>query len=133
MHSILTVVDQLYFQQENGQPIDVPIRFSKLMRTDEQPYIRRIKVDVRRDVDTGWVERVAMVCIVNEEGRGMQRRPTSEEQADIDGRIVDVWVGGSPVLYIPPGEGVKLRPIGELSMRCRNGTARCTVTVIPDA
>lgn len=136
-----TVVEQLYHRAFGDQPVQFESRYSRELKSNEQAYERRLTIgDQWEDFDTGWIRRIGIFAIRNEEGRNLQRIPTKEERGEIDGRIVEIFFvsegASAPFpeahLRVYPGETAKGCPAVKMKVRCRSGTARCTVFVVPE-
>lgn len=136
MRSRLTVVEQVYFQNINSQPINADSRFSRNLETEASPTKQRLSVEEewRAVIYPGF--NVGMVVIVNEEGSLGRVNPTEEELAATKAKIVEVSCGitSSPYSWlIPPGESHRGTPadISRMYLRCQKGTAMCTVHLFP--
>lgn len=142
--SRLTVVETVYHQAPQEEPQSNEVRFCRELESDEQPYgpRRLTATEDWRLLDCGWLsDEVSMLTIRNEEGRNLQVIPTEAEQAEIDARVLEVgYYGGTPdslatgaSWLIPPGESMRGCPksIEKLSIRCRSGEARYTLTAYP--
>lgn len=132
----LTVVDTVYYQSQEMPAISAESRFSRLLETlEEQPYVRRMKVSEEwAPLDCGWLNECSMLMLVNEEGRGLDKIPTQEEQKLINKRIIEVRFGSEDVEWlIPPGESLRGYPINPKLMwiRCQTGQAKLTINLFP--
>jgi hypothetical protein len=145
----ISVVETVYHQLTDGQPIAVESRFSRSTETDEQPYQRKITVTEEwKSIDHGWIEQVGMLHLSNEEGV-FSVMPTEEEKQEVLEKIVEIGVAEiqsfanakisfSPAnilvcLIILPQESMRVVPydIPRLRIRCRKGTAKCIITLFP--
>lgn len=141
LKSRVVVVEQVYHQQPHGQPVVVESKYTRRLDSDEQPFgPRRIRVGEEwTKPDTGWVADGGLLCLSNEEGKGLAVQPSPSERNDINSRIVEVCLvdpetgnmGG--VWLVPPGESLRASAASfmGLRIRCRKGSARITFTVIP--
>ncbi len=152
----ITVVESIYHRPGPNQPMSqVPIQFSRDCHTDEQTYgPRQIRVGPEwQPIELGWFKdqplNVGMIVLVNNEGRFTQRVPTEEERAEAASKVIEVGIligqdDGSfhkgplidiilPFAIVIPTEGQRLTPADPLLLRirCRNGIARCTLTIFP--
>ena len=137
----LTVVEQVYHQIAGEQPTSVNSQFSRVLASDEQPYVRRCKAtEDWQPIDIGWVEDVGMLVIVNNEGTFRHRIPTDEQRAEVAKRVLDVGVETATgicrilrVWKIPPGESGRGQPIypKQLRIRSQYGTVLFTIYVFP--
>lgn len=134
----LSVVEAVYHTPFGKDPVSTESRFSRWLETDEQPYVRRIKVGPEwRQLDAGWLAAASMLLVANEEGLDQTRQPTQAELAASVARVVlvGVWAGGEvvPCFRVPPGESMRAEPVslGAIRLRCEAGEARCVITIYP--
>ena len=137
----LTVVENVYFQEYDGQPSGITSRFGQSLESEEQAYNRKIRIGSGwQSLDCGWVEDAAQLVISNEEGKHLQAYPTEEEQAAIAAKVIEVSFeclppGHSPpcMWEILPGQTMRGRPsnVKQILVRCRSGVARAIVFAIP--
>ena len=134
--SSLTVVEQVYYRARDENPTHIETRYSRVLSTDEQIYVRRLNVGEEwYDIGTGWIERCAMIVIQNEEGKGLQQIPTVEQQKEIDSRVVELGYGEIALFKILPKESFRGTPsldFKKLMVMCINGTARIRIHLIPE-
>lgn len=136
--SRLVVVEHVYHQPVDGQPVNVTPKFSKFLKTDEQPYgPRRVKIGPDSvPLESAWVGNGSQLVVENLEGTSLQVQPTAEEREQIALRIVEVWDedGKEPLFLIPPGESLRARPgnLKRLRLRCASDSARIVYTVFPE-
>ena len=141
----LVVVETCYHLPWEGEPVSVDERYSRDLSTHEQLYERRCRVgEAWEPLDLGWLTGVGMLVLSNQEGRNLQTRPTPEEQAEMDGRVLEVgWQPreatqfDSPpfaLLLVPPGESLRIVPATTdgLIVRCRRGTCKFVVYAWPE-
>lgn len=126
----LTVVRSVYHQLPGEEPTAVQNRFMRTLEREEPTQKRRYTVGAE------WLSlnagSVAMAVVANEEGAGRQTRPTEEEAADLAAKVVEVGVGGVALALVRPGENLEFEPAGgAIMLRCRSGSARVVVTLIP--
>lgn len=101
--SRLTVVQTVSFLQEGAEPVVADSRWGEWLKTDEQPYVRRLKIGPKfQKVDTGWVKNIARLVIANEDKEHTLcfclEHP--EDQS--------TWIEG--MMEIPPGDFLSCRP-----------------------
>jgi len=128
----LTVVETIYHHSAEDNPTQFECRFCRHLKAKEQPYSRKCKATEEwQALDTGWVERIGMIQVINEEGRRWDVNPTEEEKAAVAERVIKLR-SGSGIWDIPPGESFRGCPAaGSLPMvRCQEGVAKFTVNVI---
>lgn len=151
----VTVVEQAYYQSPDDQPRVVETRYSQDLRTDEQPYLRLMKVTEEwKHIDHGWVEDASWLIITNEEGKVGTVIPSREEQLAAANKVVELgWEFAQPdegprtmhsperappppvvgVIEINPGTSIRICPkfVRAIRLRCRSGMARVTVNLFP--
>lgn len=131
----IVVTGYVYHQPATEQPFSVNLGFSRQLESDEQPWIRKIKIGEEwQPLDPGWVKEVALLVLVNDEGEHrFQRVPTEQEKQDMKDRIVELGylspAQAKPNWLIPPGENFRGMPVdlASLRVRCRRGEARCVL------
>ena len=152
----VTVVEQAYYQSPDDQPRCVETRYSQDLETDEQPYLRLMKVPGEwTKLDCGWIEEASLLILTNEEGRIGTVIPSREEREASALRVVEVgWEVAAPpegprsmhspertppppivpVLTVPPGRSIRVTPqlLRAMRLRCRSGMARVTVNLFPN-
>ena len=136
----IAVRELLYHQAPQEQPTAVESVFSRPLVSDEQPYVRKVKVGGAWEaVETGWLVDAGMLHLANEEGRFQQVQPTPAERAAAARKVVEVGLAvaeGEVVVcwLLRPGESLRAEPaeVGRLRLRCREGVARVTVNVFPE-
>lgn len=148
--SRLTVVESVYHQSPNSQPIGVEARYGRLLATDEQPYVRKFTVGPQRQrLPLGWLAGteenggpgpacVGLLCVANDEGRQRTVMPTPEERASSDARLITLAVAVTESLSVAfavvrPGESCRFEPscAGNLIVWCEQGEVKCTLTALP--
>jgi hypothetical protein len=139
----LTVVEMVYHQLTAGQPVVAESRFGRPLKTDEQPYRRTFRLGEHWiSVETGWVDRPAMLMITNETGKRLVANPTQQVRDELSRKIIEVGVSVCsviedtvvPVFKILPGESFRGQPfeINSLRVRCAYGETKCSITAIPE-
>ena len=131
--SRLVVVENVYYQSPDQQPVSLENGFSKWLDSDEQPYNRQVKVTAEWQVlDLGWVKDCGMLVISNPLER-RQVNPTSEQRAEELGRVLEVGID-SRVRHIDvcPGESSRFQPTctTNVYIRCSVPT-KITITAFP--
>ena len=129
----LTVVETVYHQPAGEEPTAVSVQFVRPLETQEQPYVRKIKVGEQwQPLDLGWVEQPGMILLVNDEGKFTQVNPTDEERAEAESKVIAVGNdSGSWLVY--PGSCFRgeAAPFSDVAVRCKSGVARATIHVYP--
>lgn len=152
-HHRLTVAGQVYHQVLDQNPQSVPIALTRNVKSDEQVYSRNIRVgDTWKPIDRGWFtladpekgveeNKIGLIVIGNDEGRGFHVQPTEEERKLALSRVVLVGyfiegVGTFPVLKIRPGECWPIDPFdfSALRLRCQpeGQSAKCKIYLYPE-
>lgn len=131
----LTVVENVYHQAiSDGQgPTQFESRYSRELDTKEQVYQRRTKVgEDWEPLDFGWIEKVGLLLIRNEEGK-FTEIPTDEENQRTQRKILEVaYCSEGSGWLIPVGESMRGIPTSKLArIRSHSGVTRYTITVIP--
>ena len=130
----ITVTDKTYHQVVGDQPVVFETRFCRDVKSEEQPYCRKIKVGVEaKSIELGWIDEVGMLLLRNEEGV-FTTVPTDEEKERMADKIVVMSVSGIDFCKLYPGESLRITPIGisAWTVRCLSSDgARCSLTVIP--
>ena len=133
----LVVVEQVYHQAVDGEPVISEQRYTRWLASEEQPYVRRLKVGERRQaLDVGWIKTAALLTLANQgEGSFGGGQPSPERKAELASRAVEVGQASSnlPFAIVRPGESLRFEPVDVLALwvRCQAGETRATVTLIP--
>lgn len=151
----VTVIDTIYHQLPGEQPVSIDSRFGYAVTSDERPYVRKFRLGEEWiPVDVGWVEKISMLVISNEGVGFRTKQPSSEDLHDEASKVVEVAVLVQlpeqknrtmhdppkpppllpiPICEIPIGESMRMRPVdvGIFIIRCRQGTTRFVLNVIP--
>jgi len=130
----VTVVEHVYHQLPDEQPLEIEARFSRYLDSDEQLYTRRLKLSTEWELlDTGWVHKPSTIVLRNEEGKFTQVKPTDEERAEATKHVVEVRVGdeGEAQWYVPCGESFRGSPSRPVYVRSRVPHTRATIWAIP--
>lgn len=118
MNQRVTVIDSVYYQSADTPATSVDSRFTIIPSTDEQPYLRRIKVGKEwTEIDLGWLKELdylSQILIKNEEEIQTGKIPTVEELTALYRRYVDIHIGDSTPktghIRIHPSESCRFRP-----------------------
>lgn len=128
----LVVIDSIAHQvmSGGGQPVATESRYSQVLRTNEQAWVRFTAVGERwTPLDAGWLDGCSLVLIENLEKEGTP--------ADI---IVGTQHPGGdpgdthPALIVPPGTSARFKPLDlkALRLRCTGGEAKYRVHIFPE-
>ena len=142
----LTVVETVYHRSIGQEPSMFDSRFSRELKTRDQPYGPRRLVATEKWalVDLGWVKSAGMIVVRNEEGQHLQANPTEQERAETRRKVLEIaWQETvdnpeieEPSNYswlVPPGESFRGYPAcSKLLIRCRSGNAKYTLFVVPE-
>jgi hypothetical protein len=89
-----------------------------------------------RSLDRGWVEKFSLIHVKSRDGgMSFHKNPTPEEERQESAKIVIVYLGDAPIHIIDPGDSFRFNPpcpLEDISLSSPSGTAKVTVTVIPD-
>lgn len=70
-------------------PTQVQSVFADILKTQEQPYCRRVQLDEDwQQLDLGWVKNPGYIVIENKEGKAFYKNQTPEEIEMLDKKIV---------------------------------------------
>lgn len=137
MKSRITVIGTVYFQEAEQQPVAVESAHSRVCEADEQPYPRRFEVGEEWTPlpDGCWVSEASVMVLANAEGRGGRRNLTPAESEVVASHVVEVSFSGGATAdaVIVPRDDMRVAPanLSAIRLRCRSGTARCSVTIFP--
>jgi len=137
--SRLVVVENVYHQPADGFPTTAmgdTSRFHRELDSDEHPYERhKVAKGEWEPIDHGWVDRCGMLLVRNDEGH-FSVNPTAEQVAEVLSRVIEVSFCDSqtPSILVPPTETCRFYPtdVKQMRLRCREGTARYTLYLIPE-
>jgi hypothetical protein len=105
----LVGVDTVYYQSRKaGNPSQFTLRFTRNLTTDEQPYIRRQKMD--RDsngveIDTGWLGKEVGLLVVE----------------NCSQSLLEICRGDCTCMQLPPSESCRFVPVLPLNIRAAFG------------
>lgn len=150
----LTVVEQTYHQPVEGSPTAAASAFSRVLASDEQPYVRRFRVEgadwVAAQSKTCWLESCSMMVIENATPvppvvpvREGEPPPPAECVLEVafavpvpDGLTMHDPEPAPPfaALLVLPGESMRAQPaqLQSVLLRCPRGRARVVLTLIPE-
>lgn len=138
----IVVVEQIYFQSTDNMPVQTEHRFVRQLKSDEQPYVRRMKIGTEwQPLECGWIDECSML-LIEHEAPNWQVMPTAEERKAVNDRIVEIALYNStmfdpsaivPDWYIPVGESFRGSPVAleNIYLRCTEGETRIKVTLFP--
>lgn len=150
----ITVVGTAYHQSHGNAPVSVNPSYSRILKSDEQVYHRRLTVgEGWVPLDTGWVKEGSLLVVENV---GVMRatHPTAAEKEQDAARILVVAVVPEPptnppvrthhsspapptepasFASVPVGEHLRLPPsdMGRFRVRCAAGSTGVIVTAFP--
>lgn len=137
----MTVVEYVTHQPHDHEATAVgSTPFLRMLRSDEQPYVRHATVgEAWQRLDRGWLESAGMLLVENKEGQFTQVQPREEERKAALMRVVEVGLAGAnpqPTRFavVRPAESCRFEPadVTGLWLRCRFGTARVIISLIPE-
>lgn len=147
----LTVIGTAYHQSGQAGPTSVAPSYSRVLKSDEQVYHRRVTVgEGWVPLDTGWVSDASLIVVENV-GVARATNPTDAERAADAGRTVVLAVAPEdqsarthhskgprpdpiPFASVRVGEHVRITdpvPGGKLRVRCVAGSTGVIVTAFP--
>lgn len=135
----ILVVESVYHQRPDSQPVSIETRYSRWTGTSDGPY--RDEVTATAEwvaVQHGRLKGVGLLVVENAAGCDLQVVPTIEQRIFIDGLVVEVSIAGDdeqpkPRITVLPGENVRfgLCPGQKVFVRCLSGDAPCVITTFP--
>lgn len=131
----ITVVGNVYHTSNENGITDFPMRFGRHLKTNEQPYVRRLNLSEQWVLlDMGWLDACSLVCIENRTVKyDGQTRPTFTKDATGTVELSYTKEEGQSFL-IPPGEAYPCVPsdAAKLYIRSRKGNAAISLQVVPE-
>jgi hypothetical protein len=134
----ITIVQMIYHQLPDSNPVTMDQRFTRTLETLEQQYVRHTTISQGpnwTDLDTGWFKNECSHLILkNNEGRNWSKIPTQSQKDEVASRILDISFDGiNAVLEVRPGEATSFFPIdlSKIKLRSRNGNAKISIIVLP--
>jgi hypothetical protein len=116
-------VETVYYQADGQQPVSVERGFSRTVGEGALIEQRLAVTEGPSTVDYAC----SQLVVTNTTGEGLKLNPTLERRAEISRAVVEV--AGTALLA--PGESLRFRPCGPVSLRCRCGTADVAVEAFP--
>lgn len=122
----LTAVEMLYYRPDGKDPIAYTSKFTRSLKTIEQPCLRRQHTNALwTKVYTGWIVEAAMVWIMNHLPT-YKTIPSSQEKQEAAGCIIQVGMRDSqldvtiPFALVLPGESIRFSPVEvhDVYIRC---------------
>ena len=153
----IVVTDTVYFQPAGDSPTSAQSQFVRFLESDEQPYLRKIKVgELWKSLDAGWLADIgcSMLLLANDKER-FETNPTDEARDAADAKVIEVAfvddvpdaeskkrtmhsapvadAGPKPRLLIHPGESMRVIPaeVKTVRLRCRRGECSVTINLFP--
>lgn len=135
-HARLTVVEHIYYQGVdcNGKDHSVSLNFSQDVVSDEQPYVRELKVTADwRQLDRGWIKGCGMMVLENPKTAlaliQLAVIPTSEWVP-----VTELLKTMEPAFTLRPGRSLRAEPeeIDRLFVRCPSGETKVNLTLYPE-
>jgi hypothetical protein len=143
--SRLTVVEQIYHENESGPRAIPTVPFTRTIDSEEETYGRNFKVSEDwQEIDTGWVkDSVGHVYLRNAEDFRGPNQPTEEELEALQSRPIIVGIVAAnrelssacveEFAELSPRESMRLFPrnFGRYRIRSAGGTVRAYVAITP--
>jgi hypothetical protein len=144
----LTVVETIYHQSKDNDPVSSQTGFCRNLETEEQVYRRDLHLDAEKGwqpLDIGWLREsgCSHLSVTNKGGKRSTVQPTPEERAEMATRIVDIYYGWTAptaetnpldcLTFLLPGESFRVTPMnpGLFYLRCRQGKTMATIFAYP--
>lgn len=146
MKARMTVVEHVYYQSEEHDPVVGDSAFFRELKSEDQPFARKHKVGQSWSPlsSDGWVLDASMVVLTNELPQ-YSRNPTKEQKARDEAKVIEVAVysgeartmhSGPPILFavVLPGESLRFQPadLNQIYIRCPNGEVSYSVKLFPN-
>ena len=117
----LTVVEKVYFQSPDDEPVEASTSFSQEIESEEQPYSRKVTIKEGEDwklLDFGWVANEHECSMMVLENKG--KNP------------IEFRAYQSVLFTVDPGKSVRIPNLrfDALAIRCLSGT-KYHITVFP--
>ncbi len=108
--SRLSIVEHVYYEIIGEQPLAVETIQSHLINSNEQPFIRNIKIgSTWQEIDLGWIKDVGMIIIRNDGGIDIGRIGNTSDEV-IDKTLLIGIESGKPLLYVSEGFTTRFTP-----------------------
>lgn len=139
MKARLTIVEQVYHQDSDGNATPAGQPYSRLLVSDEQPFVRRLEVGPEWvQLPTGWLTQASVLLLTNDGPQKRAVNPTPEEREKDEDCVL--WLG-LRIRDMPPepfsplrlSESLRLPPyiLSKLFLRCPTGITKVTITLLP--
>lgn len=136
--SRFVVVESIYHQHHGRQPTGTEHRYQRWLSSNDQPYVRELHLTEEwAPLDCGWLKSASLLHLHNIPP-SYKTYPTPGEAATNASKIIEVGLLVHPPItvcfVVPPGETFRASPanLTPLYLRCRRGTANCTLTLFPE-
>lgn len=136
--SRLTVVEHVYHQSPDEEAFEQEIRYSRFLATDEQPFLRKLKVTEEwATISSGWLDNCSVLLIKNASGNLRLRSvtPSPQEVEQERRKVIQVAYEDSKYHFdVLVGETMRVSPssLQALRIRCAEGTGRADISIIPE-
>lgn len=139
--SRITIVETVSFQPLSSEAVSFQNSSSKILDTEEQPFVRKAKLGPDwAKVEKGWIQRASLMLLTNEEGKTFQVQPSAEQLEEVSSRIIEVFFGSQPYpdtaphCLVFPTMSLRITPndIDSVFVRCKGvGGAKYTLLLTP--
>lgn len=133
--ALVTVIEAVYHQLFDEQPIKFEIQYEHRLSTDGEPCLRaRFEIGGEwQPLNLGWVEQPSYIALRNNPTRFGDKLPTEEQLKEAAGKILELDCGGGCSWFIYPGDMFRGYPSDatKLRIRCLSGTVKASLFVIP--
>ena len=118
MKARIVVVETVYHQVNGKQPVQVGEPWAADLESDEQPYVRYL--DVGQEwvpLDRGWIASASILIIANQ-----------------GPALLEIGIHKETLIVVPAKQTARFKPavLGELMVRCADGTTRVVVNLFPE-
>lgn len=136
--SRIAVNEHIYHQNPGEEPTEIPSRYSRSLKTNEQPYERReTATEIWQPIECGWISECGLMVIKNLVGTiPLQKNPTPEEVEETAKQILLVRTNDQNEAgdwMIPPTETMKAVPVrlDTLQIKSLHGEIRFLFCLYP--
>lgn len=131
--SRVTFVLTAYYQTPGNKAVGVDARFGRWVDGEDGAYARpSFAVGERAvELDFGWLKAVSLVLVEVEKPK-FATQPSKEALEEAYSRAIEVAADGVVIAHVRPGEAWPVTPLGHaVTLRCVNGTVKCSYTAFP--
>lgn len=131
----ITVQMNVYHESFGNQPYQISTSYSASLETIEQPYHRRTVIGNEwTPLDLAHLsDNPGLIVIENRTGAMLHTNPTLEERMIIDLAVLEIDLGGGPLLFVKPKrfQVLDIANPATIKMRSRQGECKIAWTIFP--